>query len=163
MPSQNLPCPLPRWSPQNPESEATEIQISATLPSRHPYNAQQIDLIRAEFDRTWPWLEPALVHGGSLHTRDSLLDRLLTGASVLWPTARACGVLNLLEYPRAKVCEIWLVGGDLSDIMAQDDALVDWARINGCTRMTMNGRAGWERVLKINGWEHQAITLKRSI
>jgi hypothetical protein len=39
----------------------------------------------------------------------------------------------------------------------------EWARQNGCTRIEGNGRAGWERLLKRQGWRAVQVTVVKEL
>jgi len=34
-----------------------------------------------------------------------------------------------------------------------------WARFNGCSKLTLAGRRGWERALKDQGWKADLVFL----
>lgn len=38
-----------------------------------------------------------------------------------------------------------------------------WAKANGCTRLEGNGRAGWERMLKRQGWRVVQVTVAKEL
>lgn len=138
-------------------------EAGATLDLATPYNAAQLELLRAEFDRCWPWLSEALRHGGDLHSRDSLLAMLISGRAHLWPLQRSAGVTIGHEYPHARVMQIWLVGGELDELLAHEPVVAEWAKGNGFTHLEMNGRFGWRRALRKLRWDREALTMTRRL
>ena len=39
----------------------------------------------------------------------------------------------------------------------------EWARREGCTAATINGRPGWERVLASEGWRKTTVCLEKEL
>lgn len=46
-------------------------------------------------------------------------------------------------------CHVWLIGGSLMSLWAQDfiSKLIPWAKAEGCSAITGNGRRGWSRIM----------------
>lgn len=96
-------------------------------------------------------LERVLSMGGA-HTLDTLKVELEAGRSQLWIVhddgVRAAVVTTINVHPVSRVCLIWLCAGDglrewvhlIADIEA-------WAAGLGCSRVSLQGRPGWGRVL----------------
>lgn len=138
-------------------------EAGATLNLATPYNAAQLTLLRAEFDRCWPWLSEALRHGGDLHTRDSLEALLVSGRAHLWPLQRSAGVTFGFDYPNGRVLQIWLAGGELEELLAYEPVVAEWAKGNGFTHLEMTGRSGWKRALRKLHWDREALTMTRRL
>ena len=117
----------------------------------------------AEFDRCWPWLESALRLGGDRHTRETIWQGIATGRFQFWPYAQAAGVSHVDEYPTGRVLRMWLVGGELDEVLAREPEVADWARAIGCVDMELVGRQGWGKVLKPLGYVPGAIVLTRRL
>ena len=136
---------------------------AATLSLATPYSPAQLRHLRAEFDRCGSWLKEALEQGGELHTLDSLWDLLRNGTSYLWPCSESAGVLTVTDYPLGRMMTVWLAGGKLEQILAEEPKLAAWATENGCTHFQLLGRAGWQKALKALGWEKAGVVLKRRL
>lgn len=136
---------------------------SGTLSPATPYSEAQQALLKSEFDRCWPWLEEAMAHGGNLHSRDSLWSMLIYARAHLWPESDAAAVTCFQTFPRAVVCELWLAGGNLQTILANEPRVADWARRSGATHLQIDGRPGWARALERQGWQRTATTIMRRI
>ena len=54
---------------------------------------------------------------------------------------------------------MFLAGGDLDEIMAMHESVVQWAIDQGCEGMTLTGRKGWVKALQNNGWKPQQLIL----
>lgn len=122
-----------------------------------------LSLVLAEFDRCWPWLESALRHGGNRHTRESVWAGLVCGRYQFWPFPRSAGVTHVDQYPSGSVLQLWLVGGELDDVLAHEPEIAAWAQSVGCVALQLVGRRGWERVLKPLGYDPGSILLTRTL
>lgn len=59
-------------------------------------------------------------------------------------------------------CYVWHMSGDFATWgRAMTDAAIEWARAEGCTKMELNGRAGWQRLLR--DWEVVTVTLRKAL
>ena len=72
-------------------------------------------------------------------------------------------VTEILEYPRKKVFHIFLAGGDLDQIKDFSDSAIYFAKLNGCSAMTLAGRRGWVKALGDLGWEEKFATMSVEI
>lgn len=70
-----------------------------------------------------------------------------------WPAPRGCMVTEIVVYPRKKVLNIFLAGGELDQLVDMYDDMNEWAKAQGCTGGTMTGRVGWKKVLEPMGWK----------
>lgn len=117
--------------------------------------------------RARPYIEAALEHGSALgapaHTFDDIARGILSGVFTLWPLPSGCMVTEFVQYPRKRVLHVFLGGGDLGEIIDMHDMFDAFARQNGCSEMTVTGRAGWSRVLVNHGWKREHVTMARAI
>lgn len=114
----------------------------------------------ADLGLVWPHVREhiarALKHdpcGGWLP--DDVLTCLERDQAKLWvswddetKTIEAAMTTELLDYPRARVCRVWLIGGRNMKVWAPlfRDATETWARAAGAKCMLAGGREGWSRV-----------------
>jgi hypothetical protein len=132
----------------------------AAIPNHAP---GALALVLHEFDRCWPWLERALRRGGDRHTRDTIWQGIVTGQFQFWPYPRAAGVSHVVQYPTGNVLRLWLVGGDLDEVLAREPDLAAWGRAIGCVDLELVGRHGWIRVLSPLGYVPGAVVLTRRL
>ncbi len=86
------------------------------------------------------------------------------GEAQFWPGERAALVALIEEDPAERRLLIWLAGGDLREVT---DRLVptaeDWARDQGCRRVLVIGRPGWERELAPRGYAPVARIIAKEL
>lgn len=91
------------------------------------------------------FLLPALTDG----SEDDLVDDICRGLAQLW-TGRRSAIVTQLVRPSSIHC--WLAGGDLNEIIALMPGLESYGRALGYTFATVDGRKGWDRVLRPYGY-----------
>ena len=111
-----------------------------------------------EIDRCRPWIEAALEYSGGTHDFGDIVDGLSKGHLQLWPTPKGCIVTEIVVYPRKRVLNVFLGGGELDQILDMHDDVIEWAKAQGCSALTMSGRFGWKKPLKAHGWVAQHAT-----
>ena len=94
------------------------------------------------------WLRPALTDA----TEAELIDALMTGKAMIWPGDTAAMVTSLEEGPEGRFLHVWLAGGDLVGVMALKPGVEAWGRAMGCKFVNINGRPGWARLLRGDGF-----------
>ena len=58
---------------------------------------------------------------------------------------------------------VWLAAGRLEAVLALRPGLEAWARGAGCTRITLDGRKGWARVLAPFGYRRAGHEIERRL
>lgn len=124
-------------------------------------NHQQIKQLAEKYAKVREPLMAALELVGGTHSERDLLKGLESEAMQLWPGEKSGIVTEIIQYPQAKVCHFWLVGGEIKEILAMEPSIVDWAKSIGCSKVTAAGRRGWTRKLK--HWKLQYVTITRDI
>lgn len=87
-------------------------------------------------------------------TESHLLGEILGGRATVFPGERSVMICTLHEYDGGKrEGHVWLAAGDLDEIRGplREQAEM-WAKLNGATTATVDGRAGWKRALKCIGF-----------
>lgn len=118
-----------------------------------------------------PWIASALEHGFADQTADDVRWHLERGSMQLWlawdeerRVARGCWVTELIGGARGPHCNVVALGGvEFSEWAKLQDDLEKWAIAQGCNRLEMSGRAGWERKLARRGWKKIRTTLEKGL
>tara|TARA_B100000530_G_scaffold74802_1_gene44353 strand:- start:507 stop:896 length:390 start_codon:yes stop_codon:yes gene_type:complete len=106
-----------------------------------------------EFERCKPYIEAALEYTGGTHDIIDIYEGLYKGTMQLWPAEKSCLVTEIINYPKMKVLNIFLGGGDLTEILSMHEDVVRWAKDQNCTALNMTGRFGWKKPLARHGWK----------
>ena len=118
-------------------------------------------VLSPDLERCRPWIEAALEYSGGTHIFEDVVSNIAQGTMQLWPAPRGCIVTEIVVYPRKKVLNIFLAGGELDQILDMNDDITAWAKLNGCTAGTMSGRMGWKKPLEKLGWKLQFVTFQK--
>lgn len=100
----------------------------------------------------------ALDVAGNTHTPGDLAKAVDEGRMQSWQNGESVVLTELLGAPQGTVLNIFLVCGNLREVMEIQDAIADFARQHNCIRMTMRGRRGWEKFLPSYGWTNPGVT-----
>ena len=106
-----------------------------------------------EFERCKPYIEAALEYTGGTHDIIDIYEGLYKGTMQLWPAEKSCLVTEIINYPKMKVLNIFLGGGDLTEILSMHEDVIRWAKDQNCTALNMTGRFGWKKPLAKHGWQ----------
>jgi hypothetical protein len=107
----------------------------------------------AEWARCAAWLDGALAHAGRSHRLADVEAMVRAGEAQFWPGARCALVTTIEDDPLERRLVIWLAGGSLAELIEDFGPRLDrWARGQGCRRIVLIGRPGWERALKPIGY-----------
>ena len=106
-----------------------------------------------EFERCKPYIEAALEYTGGTHDIIDIYEGLYKGTMQLWPAEKSCLVTEIINYPKMKVLNIFLGGGDLREILSMHEDVIRWAKDQNCTALNMTGRFGWKKPLAKHGWK----------
>ncbi len=93
-----------------------------------------------EFERCKPHIEAALNYSGGTHDIIDIYQGLHNGTMQLWPAEKSCLVTEIIKYPKKKVLNVFLGGGDLTEILSMHEDVISWAKQQGCTALNMTGR-----------------------
>ena len=119
--------------------------------------------LSSDLERCKPWIEAALVHCNGTHEWDDIVAGIASSKMQLWAAPRGCIVTEIVVYPRKKVINIFLAGGELDQIMDMEHDIGQWAKSHGCTGGMMTGRLGWKKPLTENGWKLQHVSFHKEI
>lgn len=118
----------------------------------------------AQFLRCLPWMMAALATGtDAALTADDLWARVLSGHAQFWPGPTSVMVTTLHHDERGRFIHVWLGGGNLRDLLAVQPGVEAWARTQGCTFASIDGRKGWARALKRSGFNTYGHELRKEL
>lgn len=115
------------------------------------------------FKRCEDWIKSALEYGGGTHDIEDVFRAILESRMQLWPAENGCLVTEILVYPRKKVLHIFLAGGEMGQITDMHHDVIEWAKAQGCTALTLSGRKGWIKALAKFGWKEKLVSLSKEI
>ena len=111
------------------------------------------DIVVNELERCRPWIEAALEYSGGTHSFEDIALGIKEARMQLWPSPRGCIVTEIVVYPRKKVLNLFLAGGELDQLLDMNSDMNAWAKQQGCTGGTLTGRIGWKKILEPMGWK----------
>jgi hypothetical protein len=120
--------------------------------------------LEKEFERCTPYIAAALEYSGGTHTVADVAEMIREGRAQFWPGLRSAIVTEINEYPRIKILNFFLAGGDIDELAIMSKFIENWAKMAGCQRITLVGRRGWERsFLKERGYKPKWFVLAKEI
>ena len=95
------------------------------------------------------WLEPAIERSGNEIDANGLMAMVNADEAQLW-TAWADGACHmaLITTRHGDTLHMWLCGGSKVDWARLMKQLLAYVRQHGITKWSVDGRKGWQRVLK---------------
>lgn len=114
---------------------------------------REIKKVIEDLERFKDDIERALGHWSNTHTFDDVCSSVLQKQVAFWPLENSFLITEIVVYPQQRHLHIWLAGGDLDEIKAMQHSMVQHAKENGCSIITLSGRAGWVKALEDIGWK----------
>jgi hypothetical protein len=110
-----------------------------------------------ELEQYRPLIEAALAHTGGECTWDYVREEVQAGRAFLMvhPSGKSVAVLQPV-----RDLHVFTASGDLGELMDMEADAAARAKASGFDRMTMIGREGWKRALKMRGWKPEAGLVK---
>lgn len=106
----------------------------------------------------------ALQYTGGTHTLQDVADGLHTTKMQLWPGINSAVVTEITITPQQKILHYFLAGGNLRELSLMRPMIEDWAKAQGCNKVTLAGRRGWERTfLKDSGYKPAWYILSKEL
>jgi hypothetical protein len=103
-------------------------------------------------------IEETLALDGT-HTWPDVVDLLKAGQAQLFENESGCWITTISLYPRQKHLHVWIIAGELPGVCDLQYRVVQFARANGCSKMTSTGRPGWSRKLAQSfGWKIDKVS-----
>jgi hypothetical protein len=114
----------------------------------------------AHWERCRDWIAEGL--GDSLLKIADIEAQLAKGDAILWPGQKCAIVSEFVTYPSGeRASQVMSAGGDLEEILSMVPGMEAYARLNGCSQSVVEGRKGWEKVLKASAYEYLSTKLRK--
>lgn len=74
-------------------------------------------------------------------------------------------VSELIDYPRTRVLNVFLAGGDMAELRAMLPSVLEYGKAHACHYATLLGRRGWGRTFltQTDGWTEKAVLLSKDL
>lgn len=108
-------------------------------------------------------IKKALRIGGGTHELEDILVGIRQNVFQLFSADSAIVVTEILQSPRKKILNVFLVAGDFESIMGLTPKVDEFAKSEGCSFMITTGRFGLIRRLPKFGWNPAYVTFKREL
>lgn len=109
-------------------------------------------------------LRRAIEHSYQKFTLEEVAAEISEGRSTLFRGERSVMVCTLQKHHDEITGHVWLAGGDLDELRdvlrPQAEA---WVKANGGSYATIEGRRGWVRALRDQGFEEVAVTVRKRL
>ncbi len=119
------------------------------------------DHFLSEWERLSPLIQQALDRDGNTHSLEDLKKLVLSGKAQFWPTKNSVGISEILSTPKCRTLSVWLAAGKMDEVLELAEAAAKFGKSQGCQKMRVSGRKGWERVMRYIGYSFKNITLER--
>lgn len=106
----------------------------------------------------------ALDVAGKTHGPEDVAAAVKEGRMQAWTRGDSLVVTEVRQYPKATALNVFLAVGNLEEVLSLIPEMVEFGKQHGCTKMRMQGRRGWARVLPRLGWkEEKQVIYERSL
>lgn len=126
------------------------------------------DRMKALVERWEPHREgllKAIARLRGTHDEADVLHMIFSGRAKLITSKKTAVVAEILTYPQFRELNVFLLAGDLLDVIAQEPGLEQEARALGCKRLRFEGRDEWRAIMKdrpdgFTGFKPQTVFYK---
>lgn len=121
------------------------------------------DHFLSEWERLSPLIQQALDRNGNTHSLEDIKELVLCGEAQFWPGEKSVGVTELMKAPNYLTLHGWIAAGELDEVLEMTDRAAKWGKEQGCERMVLSGRRGWERAMRHTDFSFKHVTLERML
>lgn len=107
-------------------------------------------------------IEKALEIDGT-HAWGDLVARFHDGRSQVFWNDHGAWVTDIIVYPRKRVLHVWIVAGELPEVMKVQTQVEAFARLEKCDYITAVARFGWKHVARQHGWQEHAMLIRHPV
>jgi hypothetical protein len=108
-------------------------------------------------------IKEALCYGTGSHNFTDVVARVLTGTLDLYVFPNSVIIMEFTKYPNHSVYHGYIAAGDLQEILDAHPMIEKEARARKCKYLTIAGRKGWERPMKLHGWQHSLSVMQKEV
>lgn len=106
----------------------------------------------------------ALDVAGKTHAPEDVARAVEEGRMQAWNNGDSLVITEVLGFPRTQVLNVFLAVGNLDEVTGLIPEMMAFGREHGCTKIRMQGRRGWARVLPKLGWkEDRQVIFERTL
>jgi hypothetical protein len=112
-----------------------------------------------------PLIESGLSYTCGTHLFEDVAAMVAAGTLTFWSGPQSVVLTEVLQSPRKKILNVWLVAGRMDELRAMYPGIYDWAKhVQGCDLVTHTGRPGWDRsFLKQEGWKTPLVVMTKEL
>lgn len=100
----------------------------------------------------------------STHSWEDVREMLVDGRCQIFWNEHGAWITEVLVSPRKRVLNVWIVAGELPEVMDLQKDVERHALTQTCDEMIVKGaRFGWKNVAKEYGWEEHAVVLRHPV
>lgn len=105
----------------------------------------------------------ALHYSGGTHTFSDVRDAVQAGSLQFWPGPQSVIITEIIDYPRKRILNFFLAGGNLAELEAMYPLVDEWGRAQGCSGAITLCRKGWKRTFltRSQGWTETHVQLEK--
>ena len=108
-------------------------------------------------------IEKALHYAGDYHAWPDVQEGLMAGKYQIFDSDDGACVTEIIQLPRGRYLNVWIVGGRLPGVMELVPAMIRAARDNDCRQLVAFGRRGWKKVLPEYGWKEIGVVFAKDV
>lgn len=117
-----------------------------------------------EWSRCRGWIAAALEHDGGFYSLPDIERLIAEGHAHFWAGERSAAITQFWWMPRCKVLNMWLAGGDMSELIEKlFPSAQYWAIQQDCSKIMLAGRPGWARVFAPLGFKPLSTILIKDL
>lgn len=105
----------------------------------------------------------ALEYAGGKRDFDALVAQVVRGEVHLYPLPNSVIMAEIIRGAGKDIYHLFVVAGDLDEILAADEFLREQARANYCDVLALSGRRGWVKALRDTTWKEKSVYMETEI
>lgn len=125
--------------------------------------AERLTTLISRMQRWEPHITKALSNINNLLTFDDVLASVIREDRHFYDFDDCCFIGEIMDYPDVRVYHCFIAAGDLKALKAAEPQMTEVAKFLGCHYFSMNGRLGWLKELKHDGWEAKSVVMYKEI
>lgn len=107
-------------------------------------------------------IKKALKRDGT-HSWDDLVARIKDGSANIFWSEHGAWVTELVPFPQKKLLNVWVVAGELPEVMDLQPQVLAFAKEHGCASVYATARKGWKFVAQEHGWHEHAVVITHEV